>query len=104
MLPNEQAWLRKRKFKPVVFCRRLPNTYEAPVCQGTKEVRRKIKGLPLLGSRSVDRAWCDRLDFQLGFCRDAVQRVLHQTPIEGPRPTADKALALWSGGSVCAAP
>jgi hypothetical protein len=28
-----------------------PNTYEAPVCQGTKEVRRKIKGLPLLGSR-----------------------------------------------------
>ena len=64
------------------------NTYEAPVCQGTKEVRRKEKGLPLLGSRSGDRAWCDRLDFKLGFYRDALQRVLHQTPIEGqaPRP------------------
>ena len=70
-----------------------PNTYEAPVCQEAKEVRRKIKGLPLLVSRSVDRVRCDRLDFQLGFYKDAVRRVLHQTPIEGQTPRAAAALA-----------
>jgi hypothetical protein len=37
------------RVQSVVLCRQLPNTYEAPVCQGPKEVRRKIKGLPLLG-------------------------------------------------------
>jgi hypothetical protein len=26
-----------------------PNAYEAPTCQAAKEVRRRIKGLPLLG-------------------------------------------------------
>jgi hypothetical protein len=29
----------------------MPNTYEAPTCQGTKEVRRKSKGLPLSNER-----------------------------------------------------
>jgi hypothetical protein len=32
LVANEQAWLRKRKFKPVVLCRRLPNN----VLKGTR--------------------------------------------------------------------
>ena len=48
----------------------------------------------------VDRAWCDRLDFKLGFCRDALWRVLHQTPIEGQAPLPLKRWHMWSCGSI----
>jgi hypothetical protein len=34
-----------------MLCTQPSNTNEAPTCQGTKEVRRKSKGLPLLIGR-----------------------------------------------------
>ena len=48
MLPNEQAWLRKRKFNPVVLCRRLPNNAlkgtrrEASSCFASNSAARRL--------------------------------------------------------------
>ena len=50
-MANEQAWLRKRKFKPVVLCRRLPNN----ALKGTRrEASSCFAGIP--AARPLARA------------------------------------------------
>jgi hypothetical protein len=52
MVANEQAWLRKRKFKPVVLCRRLPNN----ALKGTRrEAASCFAGIP--AARPLARAF-----------------------------------------------
>ena len=61
--------------------------------KGQTKFAGRHKGLPLLGSRPVDRVRCDRLDFQLGFYRDANGVSCYRNTYRGSDPTAAAALA-----------
>jgi len=65
--------------------RMTPNTYEAPACQGTNEVRAEDGSLPrLMHSRSSALGVTDLIS-RSGW----QERVLHQTPIEGHAPRSE---------------
>ena len=76
------------------------NTYEAPVCQGTKEVRRKEKGFPLrVHAQSMTLGVTDLISSS-GFTGTLIACPAPNT-YRGSSPTAAEALARCGAVAGC---